>query len=93
MPDVSAAAYVVALFLLLLVIPGAVTLLKGQVLLFVAGVFTLALVWTVASFRLAKPDSWWARRFYDEAKLARARRRYGRIADGTHDRRRREDLR
>jgi hypothetical protein len=80
MSDASTWAYALALFLLLLVIPGAITLLKGQVLLFVAGAFTLALVWTVASFRLAKPDSWWARHFYDEAKLARARRRYGRTA-------------
>jgi hypothetical protein len=77
MSDASTWAYAVALFLLLLVIPGTITLLKGQVLLFVAGLFTLALVWTVASFRLAQPGSWWARRFYDEAKLARARRRYG----------------
>jgi hypothetical protein len=30
--------------------------------------------------RLAKPDSWWARRYYGPAKLARARSRYARRA-------------
>jgi hypothetical protein len=81
MSDASAWAYALTLFLLLLAIPGTVTLLKGQVVLFVAGLFTLAVVWMVASFRLAKPDSWWAHHFYDERKRSRARRRYGQHAE------------
>jgi hypothetical protein len=27
--------------------------------------------------RLAKPDSWWARKYYDPTQLARARARFG----------------
>jgi hypothetical protein len=30
----------------------------------------------VGAFRLAAPDSWWAQRFYSEAKRERARRHY-----------------
>jgi hypothetical protein len=63
--------------LLLVALPGVVTLLKGQFLIFVIGVVLIGLVWVVAAFRLARPDSWWAQRFYDDAKLRRARERYG----------------
>lgn len=69
--------YLVVLVAILLLIPGAVTLLKGQTALFLVGFLTLALVWTIAAFRLARPGSWWARRFYDDEKTARAGRRYG----------------
>lgn len=65
------------LFLILLLVPATVTLLKGQRALFVIGLLFFGAVWTVAAFRLARPDSWWAHRFYDDHKLARARRRYG----------------
>ena len=73
--DVGALAYGLSLYLMLLVVPGIVTLLKGQRLVFVAGLVLAGTVWVVASFRLARPDSWWARRFYSGAKLDRARRR------------------
>jgi hypothetical protein len=72
-----AVAYTVALFAVLIVAPLVVTALKRQWLLFVAGWLTIGLVWWIASLRLARPDSWWARRFYGPDKLARAQRRYG----------------
>jgi hypothetical protein len=65
------------LFLILIVGPLIVTALKRQWLLFVAGWLTIGLVWWIASLRLARPDSWWARRFYGPDKLARAKSRYG----------------
>jgi hypothetical protein len=71
-----AIAYGVALWALLIV-PMVVTILKRQWLLFAAGWVAIGTVWWFAAFRLADPDSWWARRFYGEAKRARARERYG----------------
>ncbi|HEU5141848.1 MAG TPA: hypothetical protein VFU04_01700, partial [Solirubrobacterales bacterium] len=56
--------------------PAVVTVVKGHVALFVAGFLTLGLVWVIACFRLAKPNSAWARRFYDEEKMRRSRQRY-----------------
>jgi hypothetical protein len=55
--------------------------LKRQWLLFAAGWLTIGLVWWIASLRLARPDSWWARRFYGQDKLARAQSRYGAATD------------
>jgi hypothetical protein len=67
--------YAIGLFALVLT-PAVVTGLKGQRLLFRAGFATVGFVWLIAAFRLARPGSWWARRFYDEEKLRRARTRY-----------------
>ena len=72
-----AVAYTVALFVVLIIGPLVVTALKRQWLLFAAGWLTIGLVWWIAALRLARPDSWWARRFYAPDKLARAQRRYG----------------
>jgi hypothetical protein len=72
-----AIAYTVVLSLLLLIAPLTITALKRQWALFVAGWLTVGIVWWVASLRLARPQSWWARRFYGPDKLARARARYG----------------
>lgn len=69
--------YAVLLWLVLIVAPASVTGMKGQWMLFVAGFITVGAVWWIAAFRLARPGSWWARRFYDDGKLARAERRYG----------------
>jgi hypothetical protein len=71
-----AVMYGVLLVAIVVVVPMVVTALKRQWLLFVAGWLALGLVWWIAAFRLARPDSWWAHRFYDDDKLARARRRY-----------------
>lgn len=73
----AAVAYGVAVFGLLLVMPGTITLLKGQRLLFFGGLLFGGIVWWITAFRLGRPDSWWARRFYGTEKLARAQRRYG----------------
>src|SRR3954465_1960577 len=73
----AALAYGIALFAVMLLIPGAITLLKGQILLFFAGLLLGgAIVWWIVAFRIARPDSWWARNMYDEEKLGRARERY-----------------
>jgi hypothetical protein len=75
-----AIAYTAGLFLLLVIGPLVVTALKKQWLLFAAGWLTVGIVWWIAALRLARPDSWWARRFYDEDKLARAEARCGAAA-------------
>ena len=62
--------------------PVVVTALKGHVALFVAGFFTIGLVWLIACFRLAKPNSPWAGRFYGEEKMRRSRQRYPEIDPG-----------
>lgn len=72
-----AIAYAIGLWTVLFVAPLIVTALKRQWLFFVAGWLTVGLVWWIASLRLARPSSWWARRFYGPEKLARARARYG----------------
>ena len=52
------------------------TLLKGRTGLFAIGWLVGGLVWVIVSFRLALPDSHWARWFYGQDKATRARRRY-----------------
>ena len=59
-----------------LFVPGAVTLLKGRTGLFAAGWLVGGLVWMIVSFRLALPDSHWARWLYGQDKVSRARQRY-----------------
>lgn len=72
-----AVVYGVALFGVLIVVPGAITLLKGQRRLLLAGLVFGGIVWWITALRLGRPDSWWARRFYNSEKLARAQERYG----------------
>lgn len=51
--------------------------LKGRYALSIVGLFVLFGVPAIlAGTRLARPDSWWARRFYDDDQLARAAHRY-----------------
>jgi len=73
----AAAAYAVGLWVVMIIAPLTVTALKRHRLLFAAGWFTVGMVWWIASLRLARSESWWARRFYGTEKLARARERYG----------------
>jgi hypothetical protein len=75
--DMGSVIYAAALFLALLVLPGVITLLKGQRAAFLVGVLSAGIVWTVVAFRLARPESYWAGRFYGPEKLARARARFG----------------
>ena len=63
----------------IVLVPAAITLLKGHLPTFFAGLLLIGLVWIVAAFRLARPGSWWARRFYDERKMWRAVARYGAV--------------
>lgn len=76
--EVAAAGFwVAALGIFLHISLSVVCLLKGKILMGLAGlpVPTLSLFGVV---RLAKPESFWARRFYGEKKLARAARRHAR---------------
>jgi hypothetical protein len=50
----------------------AVTLLKGNTERFKDG-FLFSPIWVVSAFRLAEPESWWARHFYDDLQLERAK--------------------
>lgn len=59
--------------LVLLLAAGVVTALKGKWATLVVGLL-LGAVWFFGAIRLAKPNSFWARRFYDESKRERARR-------------------
>jgi hypothetical protein len=61
-----------ATWLLALVPAAIITLLKNRISLFFAGLVTLGLTWVIAAVSLAPPDSWWARAFYGEERLARA---------------------
>jgi len=75
-----AIAYGIGLWVVLIVGPATITALKGQWALFGAGWFTLGIVWWITVFRLARPESWWARHLYGPGKLARAQDRYGATA-------------
>lgn len=76
-----AIAYGIGLWVVLIVGPATVTVLKGQWPLFDYGWFTLGIVWWITGFRLARPESWWARHLYGPAKLARAEARYPETLD------------
>jgi peptidoglycan/LPS O-acetylase OafA/YrhL len=65
------------IFAALIVIPAGITLSKGQWVEFFIGFLLPGIVWIIASCRLARPSSWWARRFYDQEKMQRALNRFG----------------
>ncbi|HEY5708351.1 MAG TPA: hypothetical protein VIS51_03045 [Solirubrobacterales bacterium] len=51
--------------------------LKGRYALSIVGLFVLLGIPAIlAATRLARADSWWAGRFYDEAKLIQTGHRY-----------------
>jgi hypothetical protein len=51
--------------------------LKGRYALSIVGVFVLLGIPAIlAAARLARADSWWAKRFYDEGKLIQTGHRY-----------------
>lgn len=78
------AAYVIALLVVVLT-PAVITALKGHLALYVAGFLTVGVVWVIAMFRLARPNSTWASRFYGPDKLQEARTRYPDISPGDRD--------
>jgi hypothetical protein len=51
--------------------------MKGHDVLIAAGWHTLGIAWWIAAFRLAKPESWWARHLYGPRKMIRAEARWG----------------
>jgi signal peptidase I len=63
---------VLAVYVLGLLAAGAITALKGKWGTLVVGFFSFA--WLFGAVRLARPDSFWDRRFYDEPQRQRARR-------------------
>lgn len=67
----------VAALLIVIVLPGLVTCLKGHWELFDAGILVVGTVWWFSALRLARPGSLWARTFYGHRKTARAIARYG----------------
>jgi hypothetical protein len=69
------ASIVVAIWVVIF-LPGVITAAKGHIALFAAGWVVSGLVWPIAAWRLAKPNSPWAHRFYPHDKLHRSRRRY-----------------
>jgi len=76
-----AIAYGVGLWIVLIIGPATITAVKGQWPLFDAGFSTVGVVWWIAAFRLARPESWWARHLYGPKKLARAEARYPETLD------------
>jgi len=70
-------AWAVAVAVLLHILITVVCLLKGKIIMGLAGLPVPIFSYTGA-FRLAKPESFWARRFYGEKKLARAAKRHAR---------------
>jgi hypothetical protein len=57
-------------------VPIVICILKRKLIMAIMSLFTTGIVAIVGASRLAKPDSYWARRFYDPAKLERARQRF-----------------
>ena len=68
---VSVSLVVLAVF----IVPATITALKGKQGVVIAGVF-LHPCWWVGAIRLARPNSYWARRFYGQDKLRRAKARF-----------------
>jgi hypothetical protein len=66
----------VVVFVGLFLASGVVTGLKGKPWLLLLGL-VIGWCWIFGSLRIAKPQSWWARRFYDESKLMQSRMRFG----------------
>ena len=53
-----------------------ITLLKGKIVTGLVGL-PVPILSLVGAIRLAKPSSYWARRFYSDAKLSKSARRFG----------------
>lgn len=58
-------------------IPAGITWGKGQRTAFFLGFLLPGMIWVVAACRLARPTSWWARRFYGPEQMRRALNRFG----------------
>jgi signal peptidase I len=62
---------ILAVYVAVLLVAGAITALKGKWGTLVVGLFSFA--WLFGAVRLARPDSFWDRKFYDEPQRQRAR--------------------
>ena len=74
----STLGFVAGGFLLLVwwAVPPLICLLKGKPLVALGGLFFVSGLGIIGAIRLAKPDSYWARRYYDDAKRAKAQKRF-----------------
>jgi hypothetical protein len=70
-----AGGFLIVAYHFLSVVCAVICLAKGKLIVGVVG-FLLWPVALVGAIRLAEPNSFWARRFYDEDKLRRSRERY-----------------
>jgi hypothetical protein len=67
---------VLSILIVVIGIPAGITWSKGQRAAFFLGFLILGMIWVVAACRLARPSSWWARRFYGPEKMQRALNRF-----------------
>jgi hypothetical protein len=75
--DVLERVLVLAFFFIVFGVPAWIAWLKGHREAFILGFILLGMVWWIAACRLARPSSWWARRFYGPRKIQRAQHRFG----------------
>jgi signal peptidase I len=76
MDAVVAATAILVAYVVLILAAGVVTALKGKWVTLVVGLVGLAgLPWLFGALRLAKPRSWWARRYYGAKTMTRAHTR------------------
>lgn len=68
---------VLAVLIVVVGIPAGITWSKGHRIEFLLGFLLLGMIWLVAICRLARPNSWWARRFYGPEKMRRSEERFG----------------
>jgi hypothetical protein len=79
---VSERLLVLGVLVVVIGVPAGITWSKGQRAAFFLGFLVLGMIWVVAACRLARPSSWWARRFYGPEKLRRAESRFPAEAAG-----------
>lgn len=74
----SAAGLIFGVILIGLLLAAAVICaMKGKWVFFVMGWFS-GIFWIIGASRLGKPNSYWARRRYEDLELAEAQRRFSR---------------
>lgn len=69
-------AYVIGLFVVLFIGPTTVAEMKGRDSIASSSWLTKGVGPWIGAFRLATPDSWWARHFCGPKKMARSEERY-----------------
>jgi len=73
---VSERLLVLGILIVVIGIPAGITWAKGHRAAFALGFLLLGTIWIVAACRLARPTSWWARKFYGPEKMQRAQKRF-----------------